>query len=501
MKFYLKILSAIVLAGFCFQTALAQPGTWTWMKGEATCPAVASEPSCMYAKPFWTDTAGNFWVYAYSDLWKYDPVVNTWSFMTGIYGDTLRIQSPMGVFNAQNSPGIRSIGTITWTTPDNLLWMYGGGGALENASLWKYSPALNEWAWMGTFMSLNYGIKGVPDTANSPGSRAESNTAWVDSLGNLWLFGGQTILGCGNDMWKYDVGTGIWTWMSGSNINEDMGSYGTMGVPSINNYPSSRWTNFFWKDDAGHFWIGLGRSFSGASHTDIWKFNPVSLEWTWMRGASNTTKDCPTLATCEINSANHPGRRFENRSTWKVSDRFILTYASETCFPNSSSFNDLWAYLPLQNNWVKLADYPVAGHYGTKGVPSSLDYPAWRTGAASFKDKNNNCWVYSGRGTKIGNTLWRYEIDYSCLNEVLSIKETQPQETITLFPNPVFNELNISLDGSIEQIRFYNSAGQLIKELDQPSQTKIDVRDFVKGVYITEIRLKGITIRKMLVKM
>jgi hypothetical protein len=50
-----------------------------------------------------------------------------------------------------------------------------------------------------------YGTLGVPAAANVPGGR-ESAVSWIDSGGDLWLFGGGgSALAQGdlNDLWRY----------------------------------------------------------------------------------------------------------------------------------------------------------------------------------------------------------------------------------------------------------------------------------------------------------
>ena len=74
---------------------------------------------------------------------------------------------------------------------------------------------------------------------------------------------------------------GIWTWISGSNIQGNPGVYGTQGVPSINNHPPGAYEYSEWKDLQGNFWI-----YGGAypSLNDLWKYDPVTNEWTWVKG-------------------------------------------------------------------------------------------------------------------------------------------------------------------------------------------------------------------------
>ena len=71
--------------------------------------------------------------------------------------------------------------------------------------------------------------KGLVSLSTLPGDRVETSTAWVDTSGNLWLFGGLANGFDLNDMWQYNVSSGIWTWMSGTNLNNNAGTYGTFG--------------------------------------------------------------------------------------------------------------------------------------------------------------------------------------------------------------------------------------------------------------------------------
>src|SRR5215218_9217085 len=78
---------------------------------------------------------------------------------------------------------------------------------------------------------------------------------------------------------------GIWTWISGTNIFNSSGIYGIQGVPSVTNRPPSDYEHIEWKDKQGNLWI-YGGTYGG--HSDMWKFNPATLEWTWMFGPGTT---------------------------------------------------------------------------------------------------------------------------------------------------------------------------------------------------------------------
>ena len=85
-----------------------------------------------------------------------------------------------------------------------------------------------------------------------------SPTNWVDSSGNLWLFGGFGYDSAGtrgslNDLWKYS--NGEWTWESGSKLVNQIGVYGTQGVPAPGNIPGARNWSVTWTDLSGNLWL------------------------------------------------------------------------------------------------------------------------------------------------------------------------------------------------------------------------------------------------------
>jgi hypothetical protein len=66
-------------------------------------------------------------------------------------------------------------------------------------------------------------------------------------------------LGNLNDLWKYDLNTNEWTWISGSKQIGQYAVYGEKGVPHPNNVPGSRYGGCMWEDDNGALWIFGGR--------------------------------------------------------------------------------------------------------------------------------------------------------------------------------------------------------------------------------------------------
>lgn len=457
----------IILAGtLIYSSVYSQSGEWTWVKGDSIgnslgshgvlgVPSPTNEPTPRYACGSWTDTAGNFWVYsgvfAPGDLWKFDIKTLEWTWMAGDSVDpNPYILAAKGVYDPLNAPGQIGYGMITWITPNNHLWLYGGllntasGNQQQlelNDDLWQFDPSINEWAWMGAFGSgANeapvYGKLGVPDSSNMPGGREEGNCSWTDNNGNLWFFGAWDVnFNSYNDLWKYDVATGIWTWMSGSQNLNDNGQYGFQGEPlnGNRNYPAARSTNFFWKDTAGNFWLSGGTQAGGTTfandyfYQDTWEFNPNNLDWTWVTGPRGNDRTSSGV-DCQFDSTNLYGAHYENRATWKHCDDLIITYNGFNDWKNIVPTNDMWGYKISTNEWVKLNEWGSTGNYGTQGVASPLNYPPTRLGGVGFTESDGSLWLFGGQtGTGLFyNDLWKYVIDTACVTCVRNCNITPP---------------------------------------------------------------------------
>ncbi|MBU4286283.1 MAG: hypothetical protein KKD76_05180 [Verrucomicrobia bacterium] len=267
-----------------------------------------------------------------------------------------------GVPAAANMPGARE-NTVSWMDSTGALWLFGGlgysasGGTGKLNDLWKYDPATTNWTWMKGANTTNqpgtYGTLGVPAVANTPGARNNA-VSWTDSTGALWLFGGWGYPASGgtgnlNDLWKYDPATTNWTWMKGTNIVAQNGTYGTQGVPSPANTPGTRNNAVSWKAGSGALWLfgGYGYPASGNQSVlnDLWKYDPATTNWTWMKG-TNIISQNGTYGTQGVPAtANTPGARYCAVS-WTDGSGALWLFGGWG-YPASGSWgylNDLWKY-------------------------------------------------------------------------------------------------------------------------------------------------------------
>jgi len=201
---------------------------------------------------------------------------------------------------------------------------------------------------------------------------------------------------------------GTWTWISGSNQTSSPGVFGTQGVPSVNNHPPGMYEPCEFKDKQGNFWLYGG--WDGHIHTDFWKYNPLTNEWTWVKG-SGLPNQVPVYGLQGVPApANTPGMRFLTCATW------VDTSGNFWLYGGCNRQDDLWKYDLSTNEWTWMKGSTVSNVpavFGTQGVPAPSNTPGGRNETCSaWTDSLNNLWFFGGLipGAAQMNDLWKYDI-------------------------------------------------------------------------------------------
>jgi N-acetylneuraminic acid mutarotase len=417
---------------FTFHTAVATSGAYA--------VTVLTQPSapaqtCSVAKGSGTASANvtNIAVDCGHNEWEWMSGSNV-SGQTGTYGT-------INVAAATNVPGFRNFGAVSWTDTSGNLWLFGGNELAANPAtnfsgdlndLWKYNIASGQWTWVSGSSTINpppsYGTVNVPLATNVPGAR-DSAVSWIDSSGNLWLFGGEGIDSTGafgylNDLWEYSVSTNMWTWKGGSNLANKNGTFpATPGVADVNNVPSARGFSTV-QNISGNVWLfgGFGNDSAGAQDNlnDLWEYTISSGVWTWV-GGSKTIDEIGFYGTKgTVGAANIPGSRYSPASWTDTSGNFWLFGGSHQNVDFSiDSFNDLWEFSTVSKEWTWMNGSNTLDQPGIYTAPSG-NTPGARSDLFSWTDPSGNFWLFGGFGydstsnpaTNLGDLsdLWEYSV-------------------------------------------------------------------------------------------
>ena len=309
-------------------------------------------------------------------------------------------------------------------------WLFGGFVTnLTSAQstyfndLWQFDIQMSKWT------------RKSDGALNGPSARSGA-VSWTDNTNKiLWLFGGKglgldpdsagtTKEGNLNDLWKYDISQSLWTKVSGTDFINEVDAYGTKGISALTGYPGARQNSVSWFDSKTNtLWLFGGSRLDQLKNTqklnDLWKFDPLTLQWTWISGSSSPNQNGTYGTKNSQDSMNVPGARSDSVS-WTDSFGNHWLFGGEGYDSSSQSpglLNDLWKFDGANWTWVSGSsskDTPY-GVYGKKGTASDENRPGARTGAVSWIDPSDNVlWLFGGKGfasTNLGklNDLWKFD--------------------------------------------------------------------------------------------
>lgn len=344
--------------------------------------------------------------------------------------------NPPGIFGTKgtSSPANKPPGLYEcaeWTDNQGNFWLFGGvrGFYYEYNTLWKYNTGIGEWTWISgsNFPGALpvYGTQGMPSSLNTPGARGWGALSWTDNNGNFWLFGGWGVdangtQGCLNDLWKFDPVTLEWTWMSGSQLMNDPGSWGTIGISSITNQPNARnENNCSWTDNDNNLWFYGGLNVGWSAYNDLWKFDTGINEWTWMWGTA-TPNLPPDFGTKGVeSSSNDPGGRFSYTKFNDGNGNFYL-FGAGTAYTNEL-YADVWKYNLSVGKWTWVGGKNVqnfAGSYIDSCAKDTFNIPNAKYEIRASWPDDCGFWFFGGAGTSSNpdsypfyNDLWYYNLN------------------------------------------------------------------------------------------
>lgn len=216
--------------------------------------------------------------------------------------------------------------------------------------------------------------------------------------------------------------TGQWTWVSGDNFIQSAGHYGTLGIPDTANYPPAVYEPCDWQDQEGNFWVFGGYSYHFNSNmADLWKYDPTTNEWTWMKGIGVVPNgaDSGFYGIMGVPSPlNRPCGKGWGTPTWSDNNGNLWLYGG------SSNSADLWKYDISANEWTWMQGTPWSywwnptyTSYGTLQVPSPTNTPGNRKETSTtWTDNDGNLWLFGGAGQDSNyayaffNDLWKFDV-------------------------------------------------------------------------------------------
>ncbi|MEO8147608.1 MAG: T9SS type A sorting domain-containing protein [Bacteroidia bacterium] len=194
----------------------------------------------------------------------------------------------------------------------------------------------------------------------------------------------------------YNPSTNIWTWKSGASLFDDNGHHGIKCIPSVSNTPRARLENrCFWTDRTGNFWLyGGGRSGFSKRYNDLWMYNPITLEWTFVSGTMAINQKAVYGILGTPSPSNNPGGRGGNIGWYDSKNNFLFLFGG--CVGTFlTPANDLWRYEIDCNCPQVSSGIPVANF--------SSDSVICQNSGINFNNSSINAisyqWIFNGAQT------------------------------------------------------------------------------------------------------
>src|SRR6185437_14142445 len=220
----------------------------------------------------------------------------------------------------------------------------------------------------------------------------------------FYLFGGAMI----NDLWVFDISSNTWTWIKGSSDFLDTSIYGTMNVEDTLNKPGVKQECATWVVNDKIYLLG-GSNYQN----DLWRYNPVTNNWTWIKGSKSPSQPGIFAPSNIYLSTNMPGGRLASQY-WVVNNRCYLFggdgygIAGWGTYARDDYLNDMWEYDTLSNDWkwIKGSENPLQASYNSSsGITSQFNTPFASSGEM-YCQMDSTFYVL---GSTFDLDLWKYE--------------------------------------------------------------------------------------------
>ena len=166
-----------------------------------------------------------------------------------------------------------------------------------------------------------------------------------------------------------------------------------LGTEGPSYTPGSRGCTGSWINSDGSLWLFGGEGLSLDSTVgvlnDLWKYNTVTKQWSFMGGSKQHNDNGNYTGTLWPASRQHP-------ITWTNSGKLWLYGGYGSQLAN----NDLWYYENGTWSWIS-GDIPQASlyaAYGSRGIGTNETLAGARSQSAVWVDNQGLIWIFGGLG-------------------------------------------------------------------------------------------------------
>lgn len=325
---------------------------WAWMHGNIPYNIGVQGISDPLNNPFlkespvsWVSADGKFWLWEglKSRLFRYDPIINEWTWMHGNPSTTL-ILDTIGVYSSENQPESTEWYQF-WKSNDGTFYLFGGIGGdpfssfLSKNNMWQFNPFINQWRLVTGLYSdstANFTTNCLFDASFRPSNKREQRISWK-GLTNLFYgvdeYSGGYIWCFDPEINEYALVEGTIT-TPGAIVNP---VFGTLGNSSPINKIGTNYLGGFssWTDLNGNFWkLGSGSWADTNRSNALWRYIP---DTSCIKGSLSVSIFASSNEGCVPLTVNFSPMTINNTTNY-IWDFGVLSSSEDTSTLNNPSY-------------------------------------------------------------------------------------------------------------------------------------------------------------------
>jgi hypothetical protein len=395
-----------------------------------------------------------------NDMWINDlsrPFDNQWSWVhgssdyyaPGVYGT-------LGEASNQTYPGARTDPSHFYDTETRKMCLFHGYGLTTTSSsngvindMWCYDVEANTFTWedgtttLQTYPTLDVGVEA---SLSAMGGLYGAGGAYDQENKLFYMFGGNTMSGHSNIVWKYDVQSGTVTALSGT-FYSDPAVVANPGQFSTSNFPSGRRsTTFILVDNKLVVYGGEGYARDASDESSIfsylceaWIYDLDTNEWAFAAGSLYGNVD-----GVYSGDSPYPKCRAFPVMFHDAAHNAVLIHGGVSKIGTDSyaRLGDQWVFDLESWNFTHVSGtsgYGGAATYGDLQISSESNTPGGRAISGLWQE-GSMAFLFGGADTP---DVWRVDfqavvstvsssVETSSNTETLSSSVSSPTETISL---------------------------------------------------------------------
>ncbi len=237
--------------------------------------------------------------------------------------------------------------------------------------------------------------------------------------------------------------------------------------------------------------LPMNMGFETTESLDGWILRNINAGGTWSIGSTASLAHGGTRYAAFNYNATVPG------DDWLISNGISMTagqnlnlsfyYRVRPGYPEKLNVYFMRTN-EIKDTIIKLVDYP------------NINDTVYQHSVSSFTVPSTGIY-YIGFHAYSDPDMWQLIIDDIAVGVGVNVNEINNDKNISIYPNPVKNELNITSASTLKSVRIINAVGQEIFEAKVIGNSyKVNTSSYKNGIYFVQIESeKGMNIKKFVV--